>query len=53
MGESLSEGELTKQQLAVKALKEQRQKRYSIYQNLLDTKAERDRFRSERLARGT
>ena len=52
VGKSLSEGDLTKQKVAVKTIKEQRKERYSMYQNLCDSKAVRDRVRRERIARG-
>ena len=39
------EGWLSKRVLAAKTLAEERDKRYSMYQNLLDSKAENERYR--------
>ena len=45
------EGGLSKRVLAAKTLAEEREKRYSMYQNLLDSKAENERDRMEKRAR--
>ena len=50
-GESQLEGGLTKQELAAKTIAEQRKERYSMQQNLRDSKAERERDRREKIAR--